>query len=304
MNQNVLVSIIVLTYKDFSGLEKTMNAILEQNYPHIEIIVGDDGSPNYSEKFFDAFIDRAKRQNISLIIRHNEHNLGTVKNINEALKLAHGHIIGFLGCGDYYASRDVIKNIVNCFEKNDAEVVTTKMKGISVSNPNRITILPHKKFCKLLKEGNNKRLLSKMFNDNCFFAPATFYKRTVYEKYGIYDERMRLIEDYPFLFNLVLKGAKIKFLDICTVIYLFDGVSSGKASPMILDDLEKIRRLVLFPYIDECMPRERRLFLYNFYRKQSDNLQGKVKTALKYPDQFIYWQYRRVVSFFQVRLRR
>lgn len=79
MNQNVLVSIIVLTYKDFSGLEKTMNAILEQNYPHIEIIVGDDGSPNYSEKFFDAFIDRAKRQNISLIIRHNEHNLGTVR---------------------------------------------------------------------------------------------------------------------------------------------------------------------------------------------------------------------------------
>ena len=52
MKQDLLVTIIVLTYKDFSGLNKTMEAILEQTYQNIEIIISDDGSENYQEEMF------------------------------------------------------------------------------------------------------------------------------------------------------------------------------------------------------------------------------------------------------------
>ena len=296
MNQNVLVSIIVLTYKDFSGVKQTMEAILDQTYSNIEIIVSDDGSDNYSEKLFLPFQERAKQIGKKILLNHNSKNMGTVKNINGALELVNGDVIGFLGCGDYYELTEVIRQIVDEFSRTGAEVVTTKMHGVSVSNPEKVTSLPEKHLVKLLKEGNWDRIYNKMFNENCFCAPATFYKKEVYDKVGKYDERMRLIEDYPFMFKLILNHIKIVFLDIYATVYVFDGVSSKKPSPTIIDDTEKIKKYVILPHINECCRRERRLFLYNYNRKKAKKIIEKLQITVRYFDQFLYWQYKRVVG--------
>lgn len=42
-----LVSVIVLTYRKFDLLEENLNSIYMQDYPNIEIIIGDDGSDNF-----------------------------------------------------------------------------------------------------------------------------------------------------------------------------------------------------------------------------------------------------------------
>ncbi|GAB5615729.1 hypothetical protein JCM31739_05540 [Faecalimonas canis] len=304
MKQDLLVTIIVLTYKDFSGLNKTMEAILEQTYQNIEIIISDDGSENYQEEMFLPFKRKAEERNKKIILKHLDQNEGTVKNINGALELATGDIIGFLGCGDYYASREIIKEVVEEFLKKEAEVVTGKMQGISVSNPQKTTCLPEKHLIKLLKEGNRDKIYQKMFNENCFCAPATFYKKEVYDKVGKYDERMKLIEDYPFMFKLVLNHIKIVFMDKYITIYLFDGVSSGKQSPAICADLEKIKKYVLLPHITECDRKGRRLFLYNYKRKSTKTITGKMRIAIKYFDQFLYWQYKRVVGICKAQRRK
>ena len=143
-----------------------------------------------------------------------------------------------------------------------------------------------------------------MFNDNCFCAPATFYRKSVYEMYGTYDERMRLIEDYPFLFKLMLNEVSFLFWDECITQYTFDGVSSGKKSPVMCADLEKIKELILLPNIDRCTGRNRRLFLYNYDRKRNKKVMTKISAALKYPDQFLYWQYKRVTDILKLQRRK
>lgn len=299
MGQEFLVTIIVLTYKNFSGLQKTMDAILEQSYPNIEIIISDDGSENYSEDIFLPFQEKARSVGKKIILRHNLKNLGTVKNINSALELAHGNIIGFLGCGDYYASVNVIQKVKEQFENTGADVVTCKMKGISVSNPERTSVLPKKNIRRLLKDSDRRKLQYKMFNENCFCAPATFYRAEIYDKYGNYDERMRLIEDYPFMFKLVQNNVKISFLDIFAVNYLFDGVSTGGVNPTIVSDLEKIQEYILLPNIDMCRGRNKRLFFYNYKRKRCKNSGMKLLIALKYFDQFVFWQFKRIKGMWE-----
>ncbi len=296
MGQELLVSIIVLTYKNFSGLQKTIDSILEQSYSNIEIIISDDGSENYSEDFLASFQVRASEFGKKLILKHNRVNLGTVKNINGALELIHGDVIGFLGCGDYYASVDIIQKILEEFENTGADVITCKMKGISVSNPKRISILPPKSIRRLLKANDWNKLRYKMFNENCFCAPATFYRADVYDTYGKYDERMRLIEDYPFMFRLVQNNVKISFLDIFAVDYLFDGVSTGGVNPTIASDLQKIQDFILLPNIDICRGRNKRLFLYNYKRKRCKNIGMKLSVTLKYFDQFVFWQFKRIIG--------
>lgn len=296
MEQSLLVSIIVLTYNDFSGLEKSMKSIFDQEYSNIEIIISDDGSANYDREMVEQYKERTDRNSKKVIVNHNLKNLGTVKNINRALEFVSGDIIGFLGCGDYYTEKEVIGNVVALFGEKHAEVVSGKMRGISCSNPKKTSTLPPTDICKLLRKGNEGQVFHRMFNDNCFCAPATFYKAELYKKYGKYDERMRLIEDYPFLFKLLLNNVKIYFWDEYVTNYIFDGVSSKKPGPAICSDMEKIKELIILPNIDKCDRKNRRLFLYNYYRKKETSAVKKILNMLKYPEQFIYWQYRRVTD--------
>lgn len=300
MKSDMQVSIIVLSYKDFRGIHQTIESVLEQTYDNIEVIVSDDGSENFNKKDFLIYEEKAKNQNKTFILHHNKQNLGTVKNINGALELAHGDVIGFLGAGDYYVKKNVIEEIVNYFICNMVEVVAGKMCGISSNTKQQVATLPEKELCSLLREGNHQQILNKMFNENCFCAPATFYKRKVYQKYGKYDERMKLIEDYPFLFKLVLNKAKIGFFDDYVTNYILDGVSSKKPSPIIQSDMKKIRKYVILPHIDKCQGKERRLFLYNFQRRYG----SKLLATFKYPDKFLYWQAKRVKDILKIRGRK
>ena len=40
----MLVTVVVMVYKNFSGLEATINSVISQKYQNIELIVSDDGS--------------------------------------------------------------------------------------------------------------------------------------------------------------------------------------------------------------------------------------------------------------------
>lgn len=42
-----LVSVIVLSYKNIKGIYDTVDSILKQDYDNIEIVISDDGTPNF-----------------------------------------------------------------------------------------------------------------------------------------------------------------------------------------------------------------------------------------------------------------
>ena len=56
MGNDMLVTVVVMVYKNFSGLEATINSVISQKYQNIELIVSDDGSDNYKELYFSLKI--------------------------------------------------------------------------------------------------------------------------------------------------------------------------------------------------------------------------------------------------------
>ena len=46
--QPPLVTTIILTYRRFEYLYYSLGSLLSQDYPRLEIIIADDGSPNLS----------------------------------------------------------------------------------------------------------------------------------------------------------------------------------------------------------------------------------------------------------------
>ena len=50
MKQFELISVVVITYREFSYIYETIDSILQQDYPNIEIVITDDASLDFPEK--------------------------------------------------------------------------------------------------------------------------------------------------------------------------------------------------------------------------------------------------------------
>ena len=119
------VTVVTMTYNNFGNLFRTIKSVLNQRYNKIEYIISDDGSKNFPIADIKKFIDSNNTHRFEIKILANEHNQGTVKNINGAYRKATGKYIVNLSCGDIFFNDYVIEKIVDRFEKSLADVIAT-----------------------------------------------------------------------------------------------------------------------------------------------------------------------------------
>jgi glycosyltransferase involved in cell wall biosynthesis len=53
-----LVTVNMLTYKKLDYLEAALNSVFVQDYQNIEIIISDDGSPNFYKEYIENIINK------------------------------------------------------------------------------------------------------------------------------------------------------------------------------------------------------------------------------------------------------
>ncbi|MDO5774812.1 MAG: glycosyltransferase [Spirochaetales bacterium] len=82
-------SLIILCYKNLEYIDRVLKSCFIQDYPDIEIILRDDGSPNFSYENINAIFSYCPKR-ISYKIIHSEKNEGTVKNYNKAILASSG----------------------------------------------------------------------------------------------------------------------------------------------------------------------------------------------------------------------
>jgi cellulose synthase/poly-beta-1,6-N-acetylglucosamine synthase-like glycosyltransferase len=66
--KNELFSIIISSYKNLSTLTQSISSVLEQKYPRIELIVGDDGSDNFQMESISEYIVSNRKENLERFV--------------------------------------------------------------------------------------------------------------------------------------------------------------------------------------------------------------------------------------------
>ena len=242
MDDKPLVSIIVLTYKDYSKLDDLLNSCFMQDYDNFEVIVRDDGSPNYDKELFMLKFENCPKK-VNYEIVHDEKNKGTVINFNEAIKISKGKYIVVIAGDDTFRGNNVISRIVSKFEKENVMCVSARERHFW--NDGREIILPSIYEESIIKRNLNRKLWYMISAHPCFIVgSATSYRRDVFEKYGFFNEKYKLLEDWPFYLKLLENGEKIAFLDCETINHYSGGVSSssecGRNKFLIEDDIRCI----------------------------------------------------------------
>lgn len=246
------ISLIVLTYRFFSGIYNTLDSIFEQDYPSIELIISDDGSPDSDEelKKIEKYINDKKKKNIvNVIMNRIPENVGTVQNLNRALQLANGEYLKTLGGDDVLNGKDALSRYKSFLDNSGCLICFSKIQGIDEKGKLHHNLASCENDYDLLRKYSPEQMRNRLYKRNCLPAPGWFAKRELFEKYGDFGRDTRLIEDYPYWIFLCMNNVKFAFLDNIMVTCEMVGVSSGGHYSMaFMNDLLIIYDKFIFPY--------------------------------------------------------
>ena len=246
-----LVTVILLSYKNVKGIYETVDSILNQDYENIEIIISDDGTPDFEKEEVKilAYIHERKRDNIKSVIMNTlKVNVGTVRNINSAIMRSNGKYIKLISAEDCLNASSVLTKYVDFMEQNEYNIVFAKMRGVTLQGEYQYVLASCESDYDLLKSYNTEQTLKRLFKKNFLPAPASFFDRELFDKYGMFKEDTRLVEDYPYWIYLSLNNVEFGYLDEVLIDYRLANSGAGSYSVAFMKDLFVIYNKYIFPY--------------------------------------------------------
>ncbi|MFA0568290.1 glycosyltransferase [Vibrio gallaecicus] len=279
------VSIIIPIYKNQRLLSIALKSIINQNIPEnikFNVYIIDDGSPEFDEFEVADIIDGFSKKigsNIACHFYRNEVNLGTVKTLNRILSIQDSDLIIPLAVDDEFYDVYTVIDIIEHFNNNNCLIATAKR--LPVSESEKFDIKPNINQIKLFDD--SRALLRYIaINGNIISGASTYYRKEVFQKIGKFDDKYRLLEDYPFYLDVLKNDIEISFIDRITIKYNLSGISSGKITNVqLIEDFRRSAKYVVenFNFLTE---REKRKILY--FRVLTE--QEKKKSRLSYIDCF------------------
>ncbi len=107
MNENPLVSIGVPVYNEEQYLSLTLDSLLSQDYPNLELIFSDNASTDHTREICQEYVNKDSRVQYHRM----ETNVGAVKNFNFAFHQARGKYFMWAGAHDLWDSTFVSRAV-------------------------------------------------------------------------------------------------------------------------------------------------------------------------------------------------
>lgn len=267
MSARPLVTVAVLCYRNFKYVYEALDSVFAQDYPNIELYVSDDGSPDFPVESIEHYLKMHLSANVkSIRINHNADNLGTVGHLNHVIKNTNGKGLLFLAGDDCLNGPSVITRFMDALEKPgcscDISMSQVAMCGTSVDTIYGYFVDPVVKAA--LTEKNHAELFRLLCKLPCFPSVGTFFLRSFFEKYGLFDQRYFLIEDWPKHLFIAKNQIPIEYIDFVSVLHRDGGVSHGNimgnsaTSKRFSEDLLRVRREEIAPYIKQFSSTDQR----------------------------------------------
>jgi len=188
------LSIITCTYNSEKYLQETINSIINQclNNKIFEHIFIDWNSSDKTIKIIQNYQEQNPHLNIKLIQKEPKWIYNAM---NEWVKQAKWEYITFLNSDDYY-NTNILNDYLNFIENDWNKELYYAINNIVDSNWNITTQYPNRS---IYKKWLNQYILAMA----CYiFQSNTFYKKSLHNKYWLYNEKLKLVSDAEFFIKL------------------------------------------------------------------------------------------------------
>lgn len=207
------LTIITINRNNAVGLKKTMESVFAQTSKDFEYIVVDGNSDDNSVEI----INQLNQLTYIPFNYISESDTGIYNAINKGIRMAQGEYVQFLNSGDCLVSPDVTEKMLN------SSLLTTHC---SILYGNMLKQMPTGK---ILRDkgfaGRQPTMLD--FYIGTLNHSSAYIQRSLFEKYGLYDETLRIVSDWKwYLQAIIFGGEQIEYVDVDITLFDMQGISN------------------------------------------------------------------------------
>ena len=199
-----LVSIVIPSYNHGRYLEATIESVLGQDYPRVELIVIDDGSTDNSREILGRYGGRFHWES--------QPNQGQGVTLNRGWLMSRGEILAWIGADDVLMPEAASTSVRHFMANPDAVLTYCDFDLIDGDS----------RFIRRMKaaEFNYRDMVVKQ---SCPPGPGAFFRRSAFEAVGPWDDTLRIMLDYDYWLRLGLRGRFVRIPQVLARYRLHSG---------------------------------------------------------------------------------
>ena len=202
-----LVSIIVPAYNAATLIEETLDSLLKQTHPAVEVIVVDDGSK-------DNTAEVVRRYGRGVILLQQPNSGGCSGPRNTGLRVATGTFVTFFDADDLMRSDKIARQVACLRSRPELVVVLTDYRNFTGSAPWKST---HFETCPDLIEELNRhtdevvvlsgdRAQTLLLKENFNISNSPMYHTAALKEIGGFNEDLKSSEDFELIYRVARRG--------------------------------------------------------------------------------------------------
>jgi len=188
MIENPKISIITVAFNSQSTIKHTIDSVANQDYKNKEYILIDGASKDWTLDIINF-----KKDKIDYFVSEDDN--GIYDAMNKGIKAATGDIIGILNSDDFYPKNSVLSKVAEVFVRTNCDCLYGDLVYVKTADARQIV--------RYWKSGEFNR---KKLNKGWMLPHPTFFvKKEVYEKYGLYNIKLKNAADYEMILRLLYR---------------------------------------------------------------------------------------------------
>lgn len=231
----MLVSVIIPCYNHAAYLSDAINSVIRQTYPHIEIIVVDDGSTDETKAVAAQF------PGITYLYQENQ---GLSAARNTGVNASQGSFLVFLDADDWLYEDAIAYNIGQLRQHPEAAFV---------SGAHDLIDSDQKGIREVVREVKKQHYLHLLEGNYIGMHATVMYRREIFDEYR-YDTTLRACEDYDLYLKVARKHPVLHHTKKLAAYRLHGSNMSANFSMMLQQSLLVLKRQ--FPLLRNHLERE------------------------------------------------
>lgn len=219
---DTLVTIITVTYNSEKTISRTIESVLNQDYPHIEYLIIDGASKDRTAEIARSYQEKFKDGKSIKVI--SEPDRGMYDALNKGAKLAQGEIIGQINSDDWYEPYAVSK-MVGFYHQTGYDMAYADLRMIY---PDGSSWIKHSK-------------VDKFVNTRHWSHPTQFTKKSVLLEHPYPVECMS--DDLDLLLYIRSHNKHVEVLNEVIANFTVEGMSHSKSWKEIQDRIKTKTRI-------------------------------------------------------------
>ena len=242
------LSIITINFNNLEGLKKTAESVINQTWKEFEWIIIDgcstDGSKEYIVKLNDELTHNGRNP---ITYWCSEPDKGIYNAMNKGIKNANGEYFLFLSSGDSFVDKDIVADFYTtkyCEDIVAGDIIGDGAELLARQNPDEADL----DYDYMVKSS--------------IMHPSSFIRKKLFEKFGYYDENLKIVSDWKFfLYVLIKENCSYAHWHRFVTDFATDGISENELShPIIWSERKAVLDDFLNRYHRSIEKRDKRIY--------------------------------------------